>query len=241
MKSVSVLCHLYYKDSLKLLLPYLKNFNKTNTRFLFNICSDTDYSDDVLQHICLNFEDAIVTCSPNVGKDIGGKLVLIDTYLKLGIDSDYLVLLHDKLSPHTATGNAWRKKLLAIIERENIEKILQVLSQDQSTGIIANSKSIMNEYDEEAQAYACTSNAELQLLREKYRIHTNLHHFVGGTMFWARSSVFQNFFNVHQPLEIRKTLEKGNILDHNKGTFSHAWERMLSWIVLNEGLIIKGI
>jgi lipopolysaccharide biosynthesis protein len=67
------------------------------------------------------------------------------------------------------------------------------------------------------------------------------HSFIGGTMFWSRALVYKSFFHQHSPLAIRATLEKGNVLDHKQGSLSHAWERMLSWVVLNEGFQIKGI
>jgi lipopolysaccharide biosynthesis protein len=60
-------------------------------------------------------------------------------------------------------------------------------------------------------------------------------------MFWSRASSVITFFGRHSPLAVRATLEKGNVLDHQQGSMAHAWERMLSWVVLNQGLQIKGI
>jgi lipopolysaccharide biosynthesis protein len=241
MMSIAVLCHLYYKDSAESLVPYLKNLEAYNTRFLFNLCCDTTYYQELRQRVCQLFQNPILTGTPNVGKDIGGKLALLDTFLKLELDSDYIIFLHDKKSPHTTTGAAWRQKLLAILEPQNINKISGMFLRSEETGLIANGDLILNEYDPATKQYNCTSNAELQVLRARYGIHTDSHDFIGGTMFWARASVYRNFFTTVDPLQVRSTLEKGNILDHHAGTRAHAWERMLSWIVLNSGFKIKGI
>jgi lipopolysaccharide biosynthesis protein len=241
MQSVSVLCHLYYEDSLESLKPYLKNVQRYNASFFFNVCSETDYYVDLVQRVREAFPHSIITTSTNVGKDIGGKLVLLDTYFKLQCNTDYLILLHDKVSPHTSTGSAWRKRLLAILEDQNIENITSAFLNNNNIGLIATQDLIMNEYDEKTLTYHCTSNEKLKLLRKKYNITSNRHEFVGGTMYWVQSKIYSNFFAQYSPLKIRATLEKGNVLDHNIGSVTHAWERMFSWIVLNQGYSLKGI
>ncbi|MBA3706225.1 MAG: hypothetical protein H0W84_10105, partial [Bacteroidetes bacterium] len=65
--------------------------------------------------------------------------------------------------------------------------------------------------------------------------------FVGGTMFWIRAEIMNSFFRKNNALDIRATLEKGNVLDHEHGTYSHSWERMLSWIAIDQDYYIKGI
>lgn len=240
MESASVLCHLFYKDSLEILKPYLNNL-PAGVRYYFNICSDVDYADTIISNIKACYENAVITCSPNVGKDIGGKLVLLDTYIKLKKYTDYLILLHDKVSPHTSMGDIWRKKLLSIIEKENLESILNKFRSNEKTGLIASKSLIKNEYDNLQKAYTCTSNQQLQALRSQFAFKSNTHDFVGGTMFWIRSAIYEQFFAQHHPLVIRKTLEAGNVLDNDKGTFTHAWERMLSWIVIEQGYTLKGI
>ena len=60
-------------------------------------------------------------------------------------------------------------------------------------------------------------------------------------MFWTKAKPIMDFFKNYNPLEIRMDLEDGNVLDNFNGTTTHAWERLLSWIVTNQGLTIKGI
>ena len=218
----------------------MKNLAAHRTRYFFNLCCDTNYYQKTVSLIKNQFREAVIICTPNVGKDIGGKLALIDTYLKTGEYTEYLVLLHDKISPHTSMGDSWRKKLLNILEQEKIEQLLGVF-KNKEIGLIASRSLIMNEYDQASGSYNCTSSAELHALRSKYKFESDDHSFVGGTMFWVRSALYTDFFTKNKPLEIRKTLEQGNVLDHRSGTFSHAWERMFSWIVSNAGCKIIGV
>lgn len=241
MQTIAVLCHLYYEDSLTVLKPYFDNLKSYDTMYFFNICSEVPYKDALAKKVQATFRNAVVTCSPNLGKDIGGKLLLIDTYLKLCSSSRYLVLVHDKNSPHTAMGAVWRTKLLRILEAQNVQRILKEFAANRSVGLIANKNLINNEYNAQENIYTCTSSKELMICRTTYQITASNHNFVGGTMFWTRSEIYESFFSVFNPLEIRKTLERGNVLDTDKGTFTHAWERMLSWIISDKGYTLKGI
>jgi hypothetical protein len=60
-------------------------------------------------------------------------------------------------------------------------------------------------------------------------------------MFWARAAPLLQFFKKHPPLDIRKNLELGNVMDDKNGTLTHSWERMLSWVVSEQGFKLKGI
>lgn len=241
MESISVLCHLFYQDTFAIIKPYLQNLLPYNTRFYFNLCIETSYCHVLAATIKKDFSDAIITISPNTGKDIGGKLVLIDTYLKLQQPSNFLILLHDKMSPHTSTGVAWREKLFSILEPNNIQQILKNFKNEKGVGIVGSSRTIMNEYNKAAKTYTCTSNQILMDLRDTYQIKSQKHQFIAGTMFWVRSNIYEQFFSKHQPLAIRSTLETGNIHDQQNGTFAHAWERMFSWIAFQQGFQLKGV
>jgi hypothetical protein len=59
-------------------------------------------------------------------------------------------------------------------------------------------------------------------------------------MFWVRALPLINFFKEHAPLDIRRTLEPGNVMDETHGTYTHAWERMLSWLITEQGYHLKG-
>lgn len=238
---ITILAYVYYESSLSSILEYLLSLKEYDTTILFCISTDNIASQETIKKINTNFSNALIIKVPNIGKDIGGKLALIDLSLKLNLKSDYYIFLHDKKSPHTSLGDIWRKKLFQIVEYQNIEKIENMFKDNDTLGIIAANEFIINEYDSTTGNFNCTSNLILKKLIRHYKFKLNNYDFVGGTMFWARAEIFNDFFSKYEPLEIRATLEKGNVLDHNHGTHTHAWERILSWIAINKGYTIKGI
>jgi lipopolysaccharide biosynthesis protein len=183
----------------------------------------------------------ILRKSPNKGKDIGGKLVLLDAGLKEGIVSDYYIFLHDKKSHYKSNGPEWRDKLFRIVEPSFVQKALAHFAQDRETGIVAAKDTILNEYDYSTGSFASNNRDKLEALQKEYSIDTTDHRYVAGTMFWARAAPVVDFFRRYPPLDLRETLESGNVLDDKTGTNTHSWERMLSWLIFAQGYRIKGL
>lgn len=179
--------------------------------------------------------------STNKGKDIGGKLLLMDAWLKLGIQSDYILLLHDKHSPYHSHSQNWKKDLFRIAEKEHQQNIIDIFNSDAQTGIVASKNAIRNEVDNEQKNNAYIDSSLIQSLKDKYHIQPADLQFVAGTMFWVRASLFKDFFTQYPPLQIRSELEQGNITDVDGPTITHSWERLLCWIVTNKGYQIRGI
>ena len=178
--------------------------------------------------------------STNKGKDIGGKLLLMDAWLKLDIQSDYILLLHDKHSPYHSHSQNWKKDLFRIAEKEHQQSIADLFSNPQ-TGIVASKNAIRNEVDNEQKSNAYIDSALIQSLKDKYHIQPPDLQFVAGTMFWVRASLFKEFFTQYPPLQIRSELEQGNVTDVDGPTVAHSWERLLCWLVTGKGYQISGI
>jgi lipopolysaccharide biosynthesis protein len=240
-ESVAVLTHIYYENSFEFLSEDLINLQKFDCKYYFNLCIDNNYNQKLVSTISGMFPGAAIIITPNKGKDIGGKLALIDLFLNMNDEAEYLLLLHDKMSPHTSMGNEWRKKLLAIIQDENIHRTLQEFGTDPKLGLIGSKDMLMNEYDAQRDEFSCTSSIILKQLKKEFLFSCSDHRFIGGTMFWIRAKLYRDFFGRYHPLSIRGKLETGNVMDHETGTITHAWERMLSWIILNQGYAMKGI
>jgi len=216
----------------------------------YNIVEDSIYNldfdrskMDLLQEAASGpwLKQLIFRRSPNLGKDIGGKLVLMDAWLREGNTTDYHIFLHDKKSPHKIQGKEWQTKLFRIIEPSFTEEALTAFKRNKQTGIVAGADTINNEYSNSLGSYVSHNRDLLQTLQSKFSIDTTDHRYVAGTMFWARSAPLLDFFRKHPPLDIRKSLEKGNIMDETGGTVTHAWERLLSWLIFTQGYTIKGI
>jgi lipopolysaccharide biosynthesis protein len=241
MPKVAVLMHIYYDTTFSLFINDLLNLKKNNTCYLFSVSLDCLQRESLINTILKDFPEAYIIETPNIGKDIGGKLALVDLYLRLNIESDYIIFLHDKLSPQALNGAEWRDKLFEIIQKENIETILNIFQNNQSVGVVANKVCVLNEYSAENNSFLTVNNDLLKEYLINYQIETSTYDFIAGTMFWIRSNIIKDFFTKYPPLEIRKKLEPGNVLDNLTGTHTHVIERLLGLLAGGYGYKIKGI
>lgn len=237
--SIHILYHLYYKDSINELdaLNHLLEDNSKNLSI--NLNHDIKNIASFSKKIKEKHPKANIITTPNIGKDVGGKLALINNYLKLGVKSSYLLLLHDKKSPQTLNGQEWNNQLLKITKPENTSKIFSLFENNKEAGIICAQNYISNEYNKQTKEFNTTNNELLMHYIKKFDIKINDYSFVAGNMFWIRSAIYEKFFSENDPLELRSYLEKGNVLDNTKGTHSHSLERIFSWIATNNGYTIK--
>ena len=243
MSLVSIFFHNYYGNdqewmnffSRELTLPYYLFYNGVADSYyrLTQNREQVKTNGEGLQHLYKRE-------STNKGKDIGGKLILMDAWLQAGIQSDYILLLHDKHSPYHSHSGSWKKDLFRIAEKEYQQTIIDLFN-DPQTGIVASKNAIRNEEDNEQKRNAYIDSPLIQSLKSKYQLQPPGLQYVAGTMFWVRASLFSAFFTQYAPLQIRSELEAGNITDIEGPTITHAWERLLCWIVTNKGYQIKGI
>lgn len=233
---ISILLHLYYPDSVKTVLPQISPELLEGSKLYINIVNTSPFDLEDFRP----YKNLTLLKSSNVGKDIGGKLALIDSLLQQEDDSKYWIFLHDKNSPHTPTGKFWRDHLFSIAESSNKEAILKEMQRD-DTGVVTHKNFINNEWDRRENRFKTVNNDILLQLMGTYAIQPPTYDFAAGTMFWAKSEAMRAFFAKHSPLGIRATLERGNVLDHHAGTHTHAWERLLSWMALENNKKIVGI
>ena len=227
MQSCAVLFHQFYEDTL---LPDWQELSKTLTVKIY-INKVTPFLDN--QRVD---DDKIVLTTPNCGKDIGGKLALIDCFLKLNDQSEWIIFIHDKKSPQLVTGDAWRKKLWVIVSQEFYHKTKNLLGIHSNVGMIgpASCKKVWNERQE-----ASSQVALLRHLADQYNLPATSFPYVAGTMFWIKAEIVRSFFQKFSPLQIRCTLEKGNVMDTHQATITHAWERLFAAMVISSGKSIK--
>ena len=76
---------------------------------------------------------------------------------------------------------------------------------------------------------------------KKYGISISNYEFIGGTMYWMKAPIIENFFTKYNPMQIRSELEAGNVMDNYGSTNAHTWERVLSWAATNQGYRVRGI
>ncbi|MFY7838714.1 MAG: rhamnan synthesis F family protein [Lacibacter sp.] len=233
---IAVFLHIYYKESIAEIAPLLAALKQKGVNFYINLTEPLS-AEDVNE---LQLPGAFVKISPNLGKDIGGKLMLLQQWILLGAKEEYLIFLHDKRSPHSPLAHFWKTELFKIIEEHNIELALSHFSANASTGIICSKSFIRNEHISGTE-FNTTNKLLLQKLISEYDLSTSDYSFVAGTMFWCRAVAYREFFKKYSPLSIRASLENGNVDDFQNGTETHSWERLLSWICSSKKQKIYGI
>jgi len=238
---ISAICHLYYPSSIYYFLSKLAALKNYPCTFIFNLSTTLFHDKYFLRVLKQAFPGSIILSSPSVGRDIGGKLLAINALIKLGINSDYTLIVHDKLSPHTPTGKDWRDKLFRVFEEKGLPKLFQTFEQDTATGVIVSKEFVKNEYDPDNASFNCTSKENLLHYIKAFNMHLTNYNFAAGTIFWIKTGILTKFFTANAPLDIREGLERGNALDFTSGTNIHAWERVFSLMANAEGYKITGI
>ena len=245
----SIFFHNYYGAHQSWMNYFTKNISCTANLY-YNIVEDSMYNREPAEQDFYyqyktgpgsNIEKLVVRQSSNAGKDIGGKMVLLDAYQKLGMPTGYGLFLHDKKSPYKANNTTWTDNLLKITAPAFTRQALQLLAEKPGIGIVTASGNVADEYDHHTNAFKSTNKTLLSNLQKQFSIQPSSFQYVTGTMFWFRMEPLRLFFENYAPLNIRTTLEKGNITDEAAGTFTHSWERMLCWIINAQNYTIKTI
>jgi hypothetical protein len=268
---VSIFFHNYYGNHEDWVRYFCRQL-RTPFALFYNVVSDSMYNmaeDHLLEQRLSNaatqegsasgspITHIILRRSTNQGKDIGGKLVLLDAFLRLypdmfpvshpaanltGTQEDepgLFIFLHDKKSPYKAQGFEWQEKLFRIIGPAFLEKAHAAFEKDPKLGLVADIDTIRYEYDPARQTFISNNRDLLTHACDAFGIRTPDYHYVAGTMFLARAKPVLEFFRTYRPLDIRGSLEKGNITDESAGSNTHTWERLLSWLIFAQGYTIK--
>jgi len=209
--------------------------------YFVNVQGNTEEHRLLLKTAKEKFKSRYLLTTPNQGRDIGAKLLLIDLLLHLDLPSEYTLIIHDKNSPHLGDGNYWREELFKIIDNSYVKTVFDTFANNSSVGIVCSKKYIQNEYNSADRSFSCNSNEQIKELLKKHKITTTDYNFVAGNIFWIRTGLLREFFSFRSILDIRAQLESGNALDFNKGTYIHSWERIMSWIATSQGYTIYGI
>jgi lipopolysaccharide biosynthesis protein len=234
MGTITVLMHIYYPGSWKRILDRCRSLLEQANNIIITVCHE-----DVVAE--LRAVDATVLRVTNVGKDIGGKLTSMYYYLTFCEPTDYVAFIHDKTSPQTINPEFWFDKLLAIFEHDRLPELVQLFNSNKQVGVAGSKFFLKNEYSQRAQKFNTTNNNILQKLIAQFGLVCKSYNYIGGTIFMARSNIFETFFSSWSPLGIRESLERGNVLDLKQGTYTHSWERMFCFIAENQGYKVVGV
>ena len=234
MNTITVLMHVYYPGSWERISERCRGLLDKATNIIITACHE-----DVIAE--LESVNATILRVTNVGKDIGGKLTSMYYYLTFCQPTDYVVFIHDKTSPQTLNPEFWFDKLLGIFGQEKLPEVMKLFESNKKVGIAGSKFFLKNEYSPYKKKFNTTNNNILLKLIRQFGLTCNSYNYIGGTIFMARSKIFETFFKVWSPLVIRESLERGNVLDLNQGTYTHSWERLFCFIAENQGYKIVGV
>jgi hypothetical protein len=220
MKVVAILAHIFWEDSWETMKSYFFNLKESQgiePIFIINTCSEI-----VANKIRQDLPESKILISENGGVDIGGILLALDFYLKHKIYSDYMIITHDKKSSidgFNSLMTIFHKDVIPIVLRHfEIKKVGMIGAIPLQTLEWMNTNML-----DILQAYCIKfglTNLQRGLENTKY------YGFIGGTIFCVRSVLFEHFFSLNSPLEIRLDVLK----DYET---AYVIERLFGYIVTN--------
>lgn len=221
-KNVAVHAHIYYEDTIDIIVNYLKNI-----AFKFDLYVTTDTQNkltiiDKRFEILSNIKSKKIFITPNRGRNIAPMLVAVGKYL---ISHDIVLHVHSKKSLHNPKlGDGWFKYLYELLlgSSKKVESIMNQFFLNKNLGILFPPPyaKIVEYYN-----YAANlSNMKKLLDRDgRKKIETvDQYFFPAGFMFWCRGLALKPLVDMELTYEDFEP-ENGQL----DGCLVHAIERLL--------------
>jgi lipopolysaccharide biosynthesis protein len=199
---------------------------------IIGLC-DTNDNTKVLESIRNFLSQYTIQYFNNKGADIWPFLQQIQK-----VEEPYFIKVHTKKDKE------WRS-YLTIDLFNNLQSNIQLLEKNEilqpwnktsnnDIGMIANTDCIVSNYEH--------TNTECikkicNILNIDYS-KVKFSRYVSGTMFISRTNIFKKYFHYDVMSELSLLMESGRTDDKIKGTYTHALERVLGYIITNENLRI---
>lgn len=219
---ISILCHLYHHNlwgEISASIAKIEGEKRVYINLANNISTDA-----ISSLIKAKFPEAKILVSPNQGKDIGGNLRLLDKWLQDGSSpEELLIFCHSK-----NRNNGWRIELLQPLFSNYTPYLFKI---NPTIGMAGHQKWLYHRnHDVNSSIY----NGYCR----RFGITDTSMHFIAGTMFCVRASIFENFFSRFNPTQLANELEFGDVGEPSK---THSWERLYGAIVRQAGYSIKPV
>ena len=238
---IAVILHLYYQDlweEFSTMIKNLKGYDYDVYVTLTKGSATIGQTRWVKEKIENEHKNAKVFEIDNKGLDVGAFLVVLEHLSANNIDYDYILKMHSKKSVKTAGvefGSNWRKQLYRplIGDANKVNGILSKMENNNNIGMVGNTKWISD--------YEGLNKGNINDLKRILGIKTTNRKFIGGTMFWVKYPIIKNHFNLYAIRKIITMLEEGYFTDYEKGTYTHALERILGYMVSDSNKLISGV
>lgn len=237
-KKIAVLLYLYNNNLLDEYVKLLKPI-KSYISLYVGLCSDYIYQQDSIRFLLdSNFTEYTLNIYENKGLDIGPFLLQLDV-----LDASrhsHFIKLHSKQSLWGQFKNInWRIPLVnSLIGNKKIFLANKKLCSNKHIGMIGNTGFLLNT-DKEGLNGELIENIATEILGipEEQINRTDLG-FLAGSIFWARTDLFKQYFTTQAIKSLYSQLDYGRFNDREKPTHAHALERLFGYIVSISGLHI---
>ena len=253
--SILIVLHLYYAD---LAQDFLDRLLKLKESISFDlIVTSPKYSSahisGILQKYASQLNANIITVQ-NLGKDIIPKLIAIESVIKAKKQYDHVFMMHDKKSiKHTKETGGWNQnsewgsELISVLFDEEKRNLSLHLLNDQKIGLIGRGNHLHYGPGWHEGMPRLRYEKELDLIKHQNSLRFTLGipnpqpaWFIGGTMFWIRWNILEDFYKKHgfdQIFTLAKN-DTGNVQDPS---FTHYLERFFGQMVSMAGMKTIGI
>jgi lipopolysaccharide biosynthesis protein len=236
---LAISVYLYHIDMWDEIYGVLKNIS-TPYKLYIGLCTETlsaPFESKIKEDLVLLGKPYVITYHENYGADIPAFLHHIDI-----IEESYFIKIHSKkskLGEHKQIN--WFTVLINdLIGSESIVcQNLYRLQSNQKIGILSNKNNIKYNLEYTNSDYIKNILAILNIDYEK--VKNGL--FVGGTMFMSKTSIYKSVFTKDHIISINNLLKqhRGKLSDNIIGTYAHAMERILGYVVSYQKYYFKSI
>jgi lipopolysaccharide biosynthesis protein len=232
----AIIIHLYFQEMWEELKEKIQKVQKAIDSDLYvSVCDEQD-TDAVAKSI--EEIGGKVFKLPNRGLDIGPFLLVLKHIFESGLDYQYLLKMHGKKGHNPEKANYCRKWRLTLTNclagsEENIQRHLDALQ---------NENIFMTTDRPWLRTTQYKNTLIIQDIAEELNIeHNNSMTFPGGTMFWAKMSLFKRYFTVENLSSLYDSLEDGAFNDKEGGKRTHTLERIFGYLANQKGRGLLGI
>jgi len=253
--SILILLHLFHADTAQDFLESLKALS-TELKFdlIITMPKNSEAHRSGLMTAYKEHLDANLILVKNCGKDIIPKLIAIESVIKAKKQYDHVFMMHDKKSvKHTKEKRGWNQnsewgsELISVLFDQEKRNLSLHLLNDQKIGLIGSGNHLHYGPGWHEGMPKLRYKKELDLIRHQNSLRFTLGipnpkpaWFIGGTMFWIRWNILEDFYKKHGFDRIF-TLAKNDIGNVQDPSFTHYLERFFGQMVAMAGMRTVGI
>ena len=234
--TIAVCIHMFYTDMWGDIKSYLTNLEQPYNLYVSVVVG---YYDETFLDTLKAFKsDVIISVVENRGVDIGG---FFNSYLKTQ-NEELILKIHTKksigldnkpsdmvrvygLESAKQKGLEWfHRNMEGVLgSKEKIEKIIKSFN-DENIGMIGHN----------LETYVGPNEFLVKELMSMFKLSKDVYgsNFIDGTMFWVRNDIFKKYLTEDMINYLLKIIPKGYF---NEPGLNHSLERILGYIVKNEG------